>query len=76
MIEDEEAFNESDYDPKKLGNTVELSDKGFSQKMVQEMNQNQLKILKLKLENLIKEKKQIKQYMKENQLTKRKEPSK
>ncbi len=63
----EEPFDESDYDPRRLGNTVELSDKGFSQKMVQEMNQNHLKILKLKLENLIKEKKQIKQYMKENQ---------
>ncbi len=65
--DEDEEFDELDYDPKKLGNTVELSDKGFSQKMVQEMNQNQLKILKLKLENLIKEKKQIKQHMKENQ---------
>ncbi len=69
---EEEQFDESDYDPKRLGNTVELSDKGFSQKMVQEMNLNRLKISKLKLENLIKRKKQMKQYMKENQLTKRK----
>ena len=74
MIEDveEEMFDESDYDPKRLGNTVELSDKGFSQEMVQEMNLNELKILKLKLKNLIKERKQLKQYIKENLLTKRK----
>lgn len=51
-------------------NTVELSSKGFSQEMVQKMNQNQLKISKLKLEKLIKKKKQIKQYLKENLLTK------
>lgn len=63
----EEPFDESDYDPARLGNTVELSDKGFSQKMVQEMNQNKLKILKLKLKRLIKKKKQIKKYIKENQ---------
>ncbi len=71
MIEEPE-FNESDYDPKRLGNTVELSSKGFSQKMVQEMNKNKLKIAKLKLKNLRKEKKQIKQYLKENLLTKSK----
>lgn len=51
-------------------NTVELSNKGFCQELVQEMNQNQLKVSKLKLENLIKEKKQIEQYLKENLLTK------
>ncbi len=74
MIEDveEEQFDESDYDPKRLGNTVELSDKGFSQEIVQEMNLNRLKISKLKLKNLIKRKKQLKKYMKENLLTKRK----
>ncbi len=74
MIEDveKEQFDESDYDPKRLGNTVELSDKGFSQETVQEMNLNRLKISKLKLKNLIKRKKQLKQYMKENLLTKRK----
>ena len=53
-------------------NTVELSSKGFCQEMVQEMNLNNLKISKLKLENLIKEKEQLKQYGKENLLTKRK----
>ncbi len=68
----EEPFDELDYDPGRLGNTVELSDKGFSQKLVQKMNQNQLKILKLKLKSLIKERKQIKQHMKENQITKKK----
>ena len=69
LDEPEKPFDESDYDPKRLGNTVELSNKSFSQKMVQEMNQNQLKISKLKLKNLIKEKKQIKQYLKKNKTT-------
>ena len=53
-----------------LGTTVELSDKGFSQKMVQEMNKNEVKIAKLKLKLLRKEKKEIKQYLKENLLNK------
>ncbi len=70
-MEKEEQFDESDYDPVRLGNTVELSNKGFSQEMVQQMNKNQLKIAKLKLKNLRKEKKQIKQYLKENLLTKK-----
>ena len=69
---EEEQFDESDYDPRRLGNTVELSDKSFSQKMIQEMNLNRLKISKLKLKNLIKRKKQLNQYIKENLLTKRK----
>ncbi len=60
-----EELETNDYE-----NTVELSDKGFSQEMVQEMNKNQLKIAKLKLESLIKEKKQIKAYLKKNLLTK------
>ncbi len=60
-----EDLETNDYE-----NTVELSNKGFSQELVQEMNNNQLKIAKLKLANLIKKKKQIKAYLKENQLTK------
>ena len=53
-----------------LETTVELSNEGFSQKMVQQMNKNELKIAKLKLKILRKEKKQIKQYLKENLLNK------
>ena len=66
--EDEEYFEEPE--PTELGNTVELSNKGFSPKMVQEMNKNKLKIAKLKQKLLKKEKKQIKQYLKENLLSK------
>ncbi|KKM77280.1 hypothetical protein LCGC14_1371570 [marine sediment metagenome] len=51
-----------------LGSTVELSNEGFSQKMVQTMNKNEVKIAKLKLKILRKEKKQIKQYLKKNLL--------
>ncbi len=54
-----EDLKTNDYE-----NTVELTDKGFFQEMVQEMNKNQLKIAKLKLSKLIKEKKQIKAYLK------------
>ncbi len=68
--DEEEEYFEPPTDTTIYENTVELSNKGFSQKLVQEMNQNQLKILKLKLKNLIKEKKQIKEYLKENLLTK------
>ena len=68
--DEEEEYFEPPIETTIYENTVELSNKGFSQEMVQEMNQNQLKISKLKLKNLIKEKKQIKQYQKENLLNK------
>lgn len=68
--EDEPDPIPEEYEGRFLGNTVELSNKGFSQTMVQEMKQNSLKIAKLKLKNLKKEKKQIKQYLKQNQMKK------
>lgn len=63
-FDEEFPENEEDFDliPDELkqtnkGNTVEISNKGFSQKMVQQLFKNQLKIAKLKLKLLINEKK-------------------
>ena len=70
--ENEEAFDSIPEDLPGIftGTTVAISEEGFSQEMVQEMNQNQLKIAKLKLKLLRNEKKEIKQYLKQNFLTK------
>lgn len=60
-----DELKQTDYE-----NTVELSNEGVSQNMVQEMNKNQLIIAKLKLKLLTKEKKEIKTYIKNNLLNK------
>ncbi len=76
-IEEEFPEDEEDFDsiPEDLtgifkGTTVAISEQGFSQTMVEQMNKNQLKIAQLKLKLLKNEKKEIKTYLKQNLLTK------
>ena len=59
-----------ELDPTHLGTTITISNQGFKQEMVQQINKNLIKIAKLKLKLLKNEKKQIKQYIKQNLLTK------